>query len=496
MHLVNYHWRAIVFWWGQVKDRCRWVARIVGTDVAARVSGRRNFVLLGVFKRSMLYRQRNSRSSGRMKTLILLLIAGGLLTARATSFPGGPEVGDVAPTLKLSTWLQAPPEAALGWPTGKVVVLEFWSTSCGPCVASIPHLNQLAEEFKDKPVQFIAVTDDPETVVQRFLKKNTYNAWIGVGSDAGQSENTPYRVWAIPHTVIIDAHGRVAAITHPLGLTAGVIQSCLDGLLGTPALAHRWDTNRVHMWQGFQTADGGQFPGDIPGQYKLGIRPSFQVMIQPTNSTSVQRRRTRNPLGFDNPVEFLLPGQALTLESVPLNRAIEVVFGAQPSHVVAETKLPKEKYDFYITLPPVSGQPQTQAALEQVFAQAVAATFGITVKREIREVDVLALRTNAMSQGALPRSVNRDGKYSAFCNEAAATNQPLSTLAHDLEISSAQPVFDETGLAAPCDFDIKWEQKDYAHPNVAGMIAAVKQLGLDLVPVKKSLEVIMVSKSN
>ncbi|MDR3426071.1 TIGR03435 family protein, partial [Silvimonas sp.] len=183
-------------------------------------------------------------------------------------------------------------------------------------------------------------------------------------------------------------------------------------------------------------------------------------------------------------------------EGVPLNRAIEVVFGVQPSRIVTETKPPKGKYDFYITLPPINGQPQTQAALEKVFAQAVAATFGLTAKRETREVDVLVLKTNATSRDALSRSVNRDGKSSAFWNEAAAIHQPPSTLAQELETSSTKPVFDETGLTEPCDFDIKWEQKDYAHPNIAGMIVAVKQLGLDLVPVKKSLAVIVVSKSN
>jgi uncharacterized protein (TIGR03435 family) len=450
------------------------------------------------FNKLVLCHYRNSRYSGPMKTLILLLIAGGLLNARAVSLPDGPEVGQLAPTLKLSTWLQAPPEAALGWPTGKVVVLEFWSTACGPCVAYIPHLNELARKFKDKPVQFIAVTDDKERVIKRFLKKTTINAWIGLGPDAGFGENTPYRVWAIPHTVIIDAHGHIAAITDPFVLSAAMIQSCLDGLLGTPAGEQMSATNKVRGVEEHFESGGGQIPGMIPGQYKMGIRPLFQVMIRPTptNSTPSPPGKNWAPWMYNRPVETWIHGQALTLQNDPLNRAIEVAYDVKPTRIVTETKLPNEKYDFYITLPPNNGHPQTQDTFEAVFAQAVAATFGLTVKRETRDIGVLVLRTNATSLNALSKSINPDGKYSAFWNEAAATNQPLSALAEELEISSAMPVFDETSLTKHYDFDIKWEQKDYAHPNVASMIVAVKQLGLDLVPVKKSLEVIVVSKSN
>ncbi len=436
-----------------------------------------------------------------MKILILVLLAACLPNAKAISLPDGPEIGQLAPTLKLSTWLQSPPEAALGWPTGKVVVLEFWSTGCGPCVASIPHLNELADKFKDRPVQFVAVTDDKESVIQRFLKKTAINAWIGLGPDAGFGENTPYRVWAIPHTVIIDAHGRIAAITNPFTLSAPMIQACLDGLLGLPSGEQMSATNKVVAGEEYFTSSGGQIPGMIPGQYKMGIRPLFQVMIRPTptNSTALPPRRNMNPAVYDlmsnRPVETWMHGQALTLQNDPLNRAIQVAFDVKPTHIVAETELPKEKYDFYITLPPpINGHPQTQATFEAVFAQAVATTFGLTVKRETQDIDVLVLKTNAASLETLSKSTNPDGKYSAFCNEAAATNQPLSALAEEMEISSAKLVLDETGLTNHYDFDIKWTQKDYSHPNIAGMIDAVKTLGLELVTEKRSMEVVVVRK--
>src|SRR5688572_18002307 len=137
-----------------------------------------------------------------MKSVILLFITACIYDANGISYEDGPKVGQAAPALKLAKWLQAPPEAAIGWPTGKVVVLEFWATTCAPCVHYIPHLNELADKFKDKPVQFIAVTDEEESVVQRFLKKTPINAWIGLGADVWKKN--PYRVFAIPHTVIID----------------------------------------------------------------------------------------------------------------------------------------------------------------------------------------------------------------------------------------------------------------------------------------------------
>jgi uncharacterized protein (TIGR03435 family) len=439
------------------------------------------------------------KHSAHMRILILFLLAVCLLNAKATSLPDGPDVGQVAPTLKLPQWLQAPPEAALGWPTGKVVVLEFWSTSCGPCVAYIPHLNDLADKFKDKPVQFIAVTDDKESVVKRFLKKTPINAWLGLGAQAGFAEENPYRVFGIPHTVIIDAHGQIAAITDPERLNAAMIQSCLDGLLGTPAGEKISATNKAFMVEERWTPDNGQIPGMVPGQYKAGIRPLFQVMIQPapTNSTDL-----RLPSGNDRINEMAergpetwMPAQAMTLKHVSLSRAIEMAYDVKPARIVAETKLPREKYDFYITVPPVNEHPKKQEVFEAVFAQAVEATFGLTVKRETRDIDVLVLKTNAKSREALSKSTNPDGKYLAGWNEAAATNKPLSVLREELEVASAMPVFDETHLSNHYDFDIKWKQKDYAHPNVPGMIDAVKGLGVDLVPMKKSLEVIIVRKA-
>ena len=84
----------------------------------------------------------------------------------------GPKVGSKPPDISSLKLLQAPPDARPDWGTlrGKVVILEFWATWCGPCVAAIPHMNELTEKFKDKSVQFIAITDEPEAATMTFLQ--------------------------------------------------------------------------------------------------------------------------------------------------------------------------------------------------------------------------------------------------------------------------------------------------------------------------------------
>ena len=93
-------------------------------------------------------------------------------------------IGQTAPELNIEKYLQAPEgEKSLSALKGKVVVLEFWATWCAPCVAEIPHLNQLNEEFRDKQVQFISVTDEGEDIIAPFLKRQEMKSWIGLDTD-------------------------------------------------------------------------------------------------------------------------------------------------------------------------------------------------------------------------------------------------------------------------------------------------------------------------
>jgi len=89
---------------------------------------------------------------------------------------------------------------------GKVVVLNFWFTKCGPCIAEMPELNKLASNFKEEDVVFLALTFNKKGVVNDFLKSNPFAYTILANAN---DVITMYGVNSYPTSIVINKKGEI-----------------------------------------------------------------------------------------------------------------------------------------------------------------------------------------------------------------------------------------------------------------------------------------------
>jgi uncharacterized protein (TIGR03435 family) len=186
-------------------------------------------------------------------------------------------------------------------------------------------------------------------------------------------------------------------------------------------------------------------------------------------------------------------GGKMTGINQPLSFIIRMAYGyAEPidksARLVIEAELPQGNYDF------ISSMPDPAEALRQELKN----QFGLVAKREMQETDVLLLTVkNPNSQGLKlsGKSQNSGGSTHGAKNGRSWTNVSLPELAGFLESYLKTPVVDQTGLTKGYAIDLKWDvSSGLTTPDVLKQ-AVLDQLGLELVPARKSIEMLVIEKT-
>lgn len=210
---------------------------------------------------------------------------------------------EALPTLSLEglpeVWLQGTPVKE--WEKDKVYIFEFWATWCGPCLAAMPHMEQLHQAFKDNPhMQIIGVNvmdrKSPEAL-KEFLKNrpSPLNYTMAVDVDGKKTREKwlePLKVNGIPHAFAV-RNGQLIWRGHPAKLSEEIMKAMLKPDFSAAALPAAGPDAGAREWRHYremqqkvrelvqkdgrqgaqallkQLQDSGKFPQDQVIQLKM-----------------------------------------------------------------------------------------------------------------------------------------------------------------------------------------------------------------------------------
>lgn len=237
---------------------------------------------------------------GRSLTILVLALS---VSGVPRAFGVGEEleaeglVGQQAPEISLAEAINAPKPYTLEELRGKVVLLEFWATWCGPCIASIPHLEHLHREYGERGLAVLGVSREPIERVETFVEgpfrdRMTYPVMI----DKEDETNKAYDVYSIPTAYLIDASGKIVWQGHTMELKDEQIVETLKTAVAA-----------LHAKLKSKDANVRGVAAFLLGQYRAAGAKELLTKMMDDRDDSIRRRVAAGLAALGEPVDALLP---------------------------------------------------------------------------------------------------------------------------------------------------------------------------------------------
>jgi len=362
------------------------------------------------------------------------------------------KVGDKAPDLHLSSVLQSKTAFDAGWRSlrGKIVILEFWATWCGPCRGAIPHLNDLVQKYRNQPVEFLSITDEEEWKVKNFLGVQPISGKIGL--DRSRTTFSSYQISFIPKTVIVDKNGNVAAILSPDQLTADLLDALLAGLAAGRPSASQASSLKP------EEPKPQRGPSEPEPLVEAIVRPAARSISMSMSLNSF------NAKGWD------------------LTKIVAFAYGVSPIRVYPADPRSPEKY-YHVSLKiPASQKELLRPTLQKILE----AAFRLKVHSETREIEVFVVRVPENGKTLLRKvKAESDMPIMGDDGQVASEATPIRFFSSMLEDMLGRVVIDETRLEGFYNLALYWDPK---LPESV-ISAARNQLGLEFSLEKRPIDV-------
>lgn len=162
-----------------------------------------------------------------------LLVLNGISAARDCSSLRPVHAGEPAPDFsvpQITATGSLGPRVSLSSHRGSVVILDFWATWCGPCQASMPVLEELAQRYGDRGLVVVSVNTEGRSkapAARAMVDERAPSARLL--SDSGHAASL-YKVTTIPYILVIDRQGRVHRVHRGFGTASGLRSDLIDAI--------------------------------------------------------------------------------------------------------------------------------------------------------------------------------------------------------------------------------------------------------------------------